>query len=179
MKNLRYFDTLAEALILELKDVAAQDAALEEMQALSRAFLENPEIRDRVLHASSPLAKRLAMLEAALKEKVSAPVGRTMLILLRDRALPELPKFIERFKAERKRLELARDVVVSSAVELTEDERKQLKAALEKKWGLYVSLTEKIDPTMMGGLRLRAGDWQYDATVRGRLLRLARRLKTA
>ena len=67
MKNLRYFDTLAEALILELKDVAAQDAALEEMQALSRAFLENPEIRDRVLHASSPLAKRLEWRRIALE----------------------------------------------------------------------------------------------------------------
>jgi len=179
MKNVRYFDTLAEALILELKDVSAQDRALNEFEEIWRAFSGHTDIRDRVLHASLPLEKRLAMLEAAVKDRVDPAVEHVVLILLRDRALVQLPKFIERFKATRKRLELARDVMVTSAVTLTEAERTRLKKALEKKWGLSVSLTERVDPTMIGGLKLTAGDWQYDATARGRLQRLARRLKTA
>ncbi len=42
-------------------------------------------------------------------------------------------------------------------------------AALEKKFSKPVLLTEKADPSLLGGARLRVGDDLYDASLRGDL----------
>ncbi|HEU0050435.1 MAG TPA: ATP synthase F1 subunit delta [Patescibacteria group bacterium] len=177
MKGTRFLDALAEALIIELQTVDAQDEALVSLKELADVFQSDYLIRDRVLHSTAPLAKRLELVENVIKGHMPLPVAHTVLVLLRERALQDLDQFIERFKIVRRRLNQAREIEAISAIPLTDEEKKKIKSVLERQWGLAVSLSTQVDPSMIGGLRLQSGDWQFDATVRGRLDRLAQKLK--
>lgn len=67
------------------------------------------------------------------------------------------------------------DVVVTTAVPLTDEQRATIKQTLEDKMG-SVSLVEDIDPAILGGIRIIAGSKEIDATVKGRLNRLKTKL---
>ena len=62
-----------------------------------------------------------------------------------------------------------------SAVELTDDQKQRLAAALEQATGKKVELKVIIDPTVLGGLVAQVGDTVIDGSVKTRL----QQLKTA
>ena len=64
------------------------------------------------------------------------------------------------------------EVNVSSAFELSEQQTQQLQHALEKRFASKVSLKTAIDPTVMGGLLIRTGNWVLDGSVQGKINRL-------
>ncbi len=66
-----------------------------------------------------------------------------------------------------------REVLVESAVELDPGERQRVLANLEKQYGPDLSVRYRIEPALLGGLRIRVGNDVYDGSVQGRLDRLA------
>lgn len=72
------------------------------------------------------------------------------------------------------RLELERrHVVVQSAVELDAAARQRIASGLVAKYGDSLTFEYKVDPALLGGLRVRVGSDVWDGTVKGRLDRLA------
>lgn len=63
-------------------------------------------------------------------------------------------------------------VEVTSAVELTPDERARLREKLSVRIGKMVELTARVDPEIIGGLIVRIGDNVIDGSVRGHLVKL-------
>ena len=70
-------------------------------------------------------------------------------------------------------------VTITSAVELDEDTVKDLGKKIEDQTGRTIDLTAKVDPDLVGGLRMQVGNMVYDATIRGRLERLRREVAKA
>ena len=64
---------------------------------------------------------------------------------------------------------------VRSAIELSEDQKQRLAAALEASTGKKVELKVIIDPTVLGGLVAQVGDTVIDGSIKTRL----QQLKTA
>jgi F-type H+-transporting ATPase subunit delta len=72
------------------------------------------------------------------------------------------------------RLDLERrKVTVESAVELDETTRQRVVAGLAKQYGSELVAQYQINPTLLGGLRIRVGNDVLDGSVQGRLDRLA------
>ena len=55
---------------------------------------------------------------------------------------------------------------------LDESARSRLQEKLQRVTGKTITLTEKVDPSVLGGLRLDLGGTRLDGTVQGRLERL-------
>ena len=68
------------------------------------------------------------------------------------------------------------EAVVISAVTLNERQMTALKEKLEKISGKKISLTQKKDPSVIGGLRVELEGKQLDGTVQGRMSGLSRKL---
>ena len=62
-----------------------------------------------------------------------------------------------------------REVLVRSAVALTEAEKARLEAALARRFGSPRSVRFEVEPELLGGLWLRMGDQVVDGSLRGRL----------
>ena len=60
-------------------------------------------------------------------------------------------------------------VQVLSAVPLNDAERSQITEMARQRFRLEPVLVEKVDPAVLGGLRLQVGDRMIDATIRARL----------
>ena len=65
---------------------------------------------------------------------------------------------------------------VTSAAPLAPDFKARLKAELQKLVGKQVTLVEKQDPALIGGVVTRIGDKVFDGSVRHRLRQLEERL---
>jgi F-type H+-transporting ATPase subunit delta len=76
---------------------------------------------------------------------------------------------------ERKRLE----VQVTSAVELDDDTVESIGKRIEEETGRDVQLSSRVDPDVIGGIVLRVGNKILDASVRARLERVRRQVRSA
>jgi F-type H+-transporting ATPase subunit delta len=61
------------------------------------------------------------------------------------------------------------DVLVTSAVTLTDAQKDALKAKLSKKYGKTVNLSYKIDPSLIGGMIIETGGRTIDGSVKTKL----------
>ena len=58
---------------------------------------------------------------------------------------------------------------LTTAVELTDNKRAELKAELEKKAGASIELAFDVDASILGGVVLKVGDRVLDASLRAQL----------
>ncbi len=96
--------------------------------------------------------------------------------LIEDGKLSLLPYVHEGFIAERKKAEGFLEVVISTAIELTPQELKNLKETLRTRFNFKAEPTLEVDPELIGGVKLTIGDKVYDQTVKGQLERLRKHL---
>jgi len=83
--------------------------------------------------------------------------------------LPEIAGLFEELRAEAERVVKAR---VTSASALPAGELDSLKAALRKRFGREVELETAVDPALIGGAVIDAGDVVIDGSLKGKLERL-------
>jgi F-type H+-transporting ATPase subunit delta len=87
-----------------------------------------------------------------------------------------LPEIAEHFDALKADAENTVDVVVTSATELSDDQRKAIATALKARLGREIRLETEIDENLIGGAVIRAGDVVIDGSLRSRLESLSNAL---
>lgn len=87
----------------------------------------------------------------------------------RLRALPEIAALFEGYKRD---AENVLKVNVRTAAAMGDAEADRLKAALERRFGRRVELERTLDPAVLGGAIVDAGEIVIDGSVRGQLARL-------
>jgi F-type H+-transporting ATPase subunit delta len=93
--------------------------------------------------------------------------------LAANRRLAYLPEIAAQFATLKDEAEGSADVTVTSAAALSEAQRQQLAAALERRLRRKVRLHCAVDPQLIGGAVLRAGDLVIDGSLASRLARIA------
>ena len=84
--------------------------------------------------------------------------------------VPEIAALFARLRADE---EATVKAEVISAFTLTKEQEKKIAAALKRKLGLKVSVTSKVDKTLLGGAIIRAGDLVIDGSAIAQLDKLA------
>lgn len=107
--------------------------------------------------------------EAAFDEQARNFIA-TLAVNRRLDLLPEIAARYEQLKAEAERVI---DVTVTSATALSEAQRKAIAAALGKRLAREVRLHCELDPALIGGAVVRAGDLVIDGSVKAGLAQLA------
>jgi F-type H+-transporting ATPase subunit delta len=69
-------------------------------------------------------------------------------------------------------------VELTTAYELSDDDANDIVRQIEQSTGRTVEATRRVDPSLIGGLVLRADTLRVDASVRGRIERLRQDLVT-
>jgi F-type H+-transporting ATPase subunit delta len=158
---------------------AQADGALSSWSvALSRAAAAVGDARVRALFGSPKITSaQLAELVAGLAGDGLDASGRNFIALLAEaKRLPFLPEIVQIFDALKDEAERVVDVHITSATQLGGDEEAKLVAALQKRFNRSVRVESAVDPSLIGGAVVRAGDLTIDGSVKARLANLAREL---
>jgi len=150
----------------------------EQLGQIVAAEREVPELRELLRNPQVDPRARAASLEDMLSG--GDELLRNFLLLLVDKGrtgqLEEIAREFERLVAEHEGVVNAE---LTTAVELSDEEARDLLARIEESTGRKVEATRKVDPDLIGGIVLQIGSHRLDASVRGRLDRLRRELATA
>jgi len=157
-----------------------------------------PEQAERELVAFSELVRAHANLQQVLESPAIPAVRKAAIAAqLLDRQQPSNPvRKLLLLLAERDRLELLADLVavfhervmdhlkivqaeVTTAAALPPGQAAQLEQRLGSMIGRTVTLTTKVDPTLIGGMVTRIGSTVYDGSVASQLAVLRQRLTQA
>jgi F-type H+-transporting ATPase subunit delta len=87
---------------------------------------------------------------------------------------PEIARLFETLKVERHGV---REVHIRSAYAVNAAQQKALAEVLAQRFGGAVELTVEKDPSLLGGIAIRAGDLVIDGSIRGKLQKLANELQ--
>lgn len=98
-------------------------------------------------------------------------------ILARNKRLDAIDEIREQFEARKAEEERVLEVEVVTAHALSAEQSDKLREALARKFAREVNLTSRVDTQVIGGAMIRAGDTVIDASLRGRLDKLAESLQ--
>jgi F-type H+-transporting ATPase subunit delta len=97
-------------------------------------------------------------------------------LLAKNKRLSVLPEIAVQYALLRAQFENELDVEVTSATALDAGQKDKLAVALKRRFRREVRLSTAVDPALLGGAVIRAGDLVIDGSINGRLLRLASEL---
>jgi F-type H+-transporting ATPase subunit delta len=147
--------------------VDAVESGLVEIQKLAgesddfRRFLRSPVISAD--HKSSAVEAILA------RANINVTVANFVKVVARNGRLFALPAIIKAFQAlaAEGRGEVTADV--TSAAPLSSAQLKSLADTLKQKIGKTVTLTEHVDPSLIGGLMVKVGSQMIDSSLKTKL----------
>lgn len=127
-------------------------------------LLTNPRVKPEDL---------VALVGDAAGGALDEPGKNFLSMLAQNRRLGLLPEIAAQFEALRAEVENVADVRIISAIELNDAQRERFAAALKTRLKRDIRLHCEVDPTLIGGAIVRAGDFVIDGSLRARLERLS------
>jgi F-type H+-transporting ATPase subunit delta len=184
--RLRWARSLDLADAVETLAVTAQVAAAEaarrlddledELFRFGRVLAGRPDLRRALSDQSVAADRKVRLLSDLLQSKVTDATLRLVTENAthpRGRSLERGLELYGRIAAERRSRLIA---VVRTSVELTEQQKTRLTAALSAQYDRDIHLNIEVDPTVLGGLSVQIGDEEIDGTIQRRLGDARRRL---
>jgi F-type H+-transporting ATPase subunit delta len=164
-----------------LFDVASAEftpeQAEQELVAFADLVAAHDDLRQALASPAIPAARKRAVVAQLLdRQQPSGPVRKLLLLLAeRDRLelLPDLVSVYHERVMEHLKVVQAE---VTTAAPLEPDQAAQLQQRLGTTIGRTVTLTTRVDPSLIGGMVARIGSTVYDGSVATQLTTLRQRL---
>jgi F-type H+-transporting ATPase subunit delta len=170
--------TYAEALYEAAAETRAVREVAEGLAAFVAAVAEVPELR-HALHDPELGGPEKKALVVSLAEGGHRVLVNFLQVLIDRRRIDELAEIAEAFADLVAKAEGRVEVEAVTAVPLSDELRTQLVDRIQSQTGREVSLTERVDPEIVGGLMLVVGGLLIDGSVRYLLSDLRRELTSA
>jgi F-type H+-transporting ATPase subunit delta len=170
----------AEALLNAAEHVQQVPQVLEELDSLIDDVLKvDPRLEALFSSAVMGRKARAEALEKAFAGQAS-PIFLNLLLVLNHQERLELIRAIRKavhdlYDERTRRLH----VLVYSAVPLSEEVQGRLAGVVRDQFKREPILNLYVDPALLGGLKIRIGDKQYDSSVRTRVANLGNQLITS
>jgi F-type H+-transporting ATPase subunit delta len=160
----------------ELANQESGLAAWDDMLALASGMAGEEHLSGLLDHPHvSPSSVVAAMCDVA-GENFSERFTGYLSVLAENHRLPLLVEIAAMYRKFRLKAEQRLQVRVVSAIELESSQAERMKTALTRRFEQEVDLQNEIDPAVLGGAVIYAGDQVIDGSLRGRLQKLSNSL---
>ncbi len=158
----------AEALFLLTEECGTTDEALADVKTVNLLLSEYPDYKNLLDTPALSKSERLALIDEAFG-KIGEHTRNLFKILAERHGVHCFPKLAEAFFEY---YDTSRGIIradILSAVPLSERQTEALTEKLEKITGKSVTLTNTVDKSLIGGVKLRYGGVQLDSSLKTRL----------
>ena len=170
-----YADALAEVAISQ----KSADKVRRELRDFLALLRESAQLGVLLGSPAVARANKHAVAQALVERMGASRTLRNLLFVVIDqRRMGLLPEIQQAFEARLDEMEGVARADVTSARELNERERKQLRTVLERLSGRRVEANYELDPALIAGAVVRVGSTIYDGSVRMQLERLRIKLES-
>ena len=144
-------------------------AVLEEVQALQKAFRENEAFLHLLGNMTMSKVERVRIVDETFKGQIHEYTLNFLKILVERGAIYAFSECAAAYQESYFRDHQVAVAEVTTANALNEAQRAKLIDKLKKLTGKEIVVKEKIDPSVLGGVLLQMDGKRYDNTVRHRL----------
>ena len=162
----------AEALFAVARSEGPLAEVEDELFRVAQVIRGNDELRDKLADPHIPVAIRQQIVEDLLAGKASPLTSSLVSTVVANGRVRELPEIVERLLDINAATGEKVIAQVRSAVELSDDQKSRLAAALAASTGKQVEVVVEVDPSVLGGIVTQIGDTVIDGSVRQRLSQL-------
>lgn len=172
----RYARAFAEV-VLDLRMEPGQ--ARQELNAIADLLKSSPELRNVLENPSVAHKQKLGLLDAIIARMgASRSLRNFAAVLIDQHRIGQIEEIAREFQHElNQRLGIA-EAQVSSARELSNEEKQLLERKIASITGKVIQATYSRDASLLGGAVVRIGSTIYDGSVRGRLRKIKEDLVT-
>jgi F-type H+-transporting ATPase subunit delta len=147
-------------------------AQWQEMLVFAAEVSQNDTVK-HLLTGSLAVEKLAEIFNGVCGEQLDQQGQNLMKVLAENRrlqALPDISILFNRFKSD---LDKEIDVDITSAVKLTKQQQTDISKSLETRLARKVKLNCSVDPELIAGVLIKAGDTVIDGSLRSKLNRLS------
>ena len=145
---------------LQVLSAAVQDEAFS-------AYLNRPELTP---------AEQVSVFAKLLGEDLTAALSNFLMLLAENDRLTLMPEISAEYEQLKLQNNNTTDVVVESAMELSADQVKTLEEALVKRFNTVINISVEVNPALIAGVVIRAGDQVIDDSALNKLEKMRTRL---
>jgi F-type H+-transporting ATPase subunit delta len=172
----RYARAFADV-VVDLKLNA--DAVREELRNFAGILESSAELRTVWESPAIPAEQKISLLdEIAKRAGLVTAVRNFLAVLIEHRRMGMLPQIVRQFEVELNQRLGVTEAEITSARELTAEEKAALEQQVEKITGKKVRAQYATRPDVLGGAIIRLGSTIYDGSVRGQLQRIKEQLSS-
>ena len=169
--------TYANALFeLSLEENIA-DEVLCQSKKIKELLLQNPEFIKLLDTPTIPMEEKVRVADKTFGDSVNKNLLNFMKVMIERKNANELLHSIDDFEVLYNKHYGIEKAVAITAVPMSEEMKNKLCEKLAKVTGKKIILTNKVDPSVIGGVVLEFSDKQYNDSIANKLNELKVRLK--
>lgn len=158
------------------KEEALEADILQQLQTLEEAFSQEPTFLKLLGSANVPKQDRTQILDESFREKVHIYVLNFLKLLTEKGYIRHFSACYRAYRQQYNEDKGILEVSAVAAISLTDRQKERLAEKLTAITGKKIDLICKVDPAVLGGIRLNFDGKQVDGTVKGRLDAMAKTL---
>ena len=167
----------AQALYSLAKDEGCSESVLKELTVLSESFGAEPDFLRLLAAPNLSKEERCAIVDSSFRDKVHPYVLNFMKILTEKGYMRYFTDCCKAYRHDYNQDHGILEVTAVTALALTQDQSDRLTEKLTKVTGSIIDLQNRVDPAVLGGVRLDYDGKRLDDTVSHRLASIGALLK--
>lgn len=177
-KDLTAAKRYAKALYEVAAEAGISEQAIAELKEAVTA-LEHPELKLVLDHPNIDADVKANLLRSIFEGQVSDAVLNLLLLLVERKRTGLIPAVCDEFVRIAGEALGRTEAVVYSPMPLSEREADAVKAGFGAVTGKNIQVTNIVDQSLLGGIKVRIGDTLYDGSLSGKLKRLEKTLQAS
>ena len=162
-----YGDALFELITEEKPDMLK--VVREELSAINSIISEIPEFIKLSKTPTVSAEEKMALIAEAFKGRVSDYTYNFLMVITENGRLDYFGKIYRYFVSRcNEKLGIAEITVVTTAP-LSEEQKAKIKLKMTQVTGKTITITEEINPSIIGGIVIKYGSKSFDGSVKSRL----------
>ncbi len=141
------------------------------------AAMKEPNVKLLIESPTMAYKEKAEIFISLFEDQVEKKTINFIKVLGESKRLSLIPSISKEYTKLMANKEETSEVVVTSAYELTKEQKEKISSGLKKRYGDNVSFATKIDPSLIGGFSTKNGDEVIDFSIKGKLEKLKNKIK--